>query len=157
LGLQNKQWGADKIDQLVSVGKRITKTDLVYVNFSVETHSSRLDAMTVLKDLEYVTIEKSVDYLTYLKNLARHKFCICPRGNGIDTHRFWEAQYLDSIPVILLRDWIPAYSELPILILENWAQLKELDLNKIYIYSSNKNYIRSGLNLHYLSGQIQDD
>lgn len=28
------------------------------------------------------------------------KFVLCPRGNGIDTHRFWEAVYLGAIPVV---------------------------------------------------------
>jgi hypothetical protein len=30
----------------------------------------------------------------------RYKYVICPRGNGIDTHRVWEALYLGVVPVV---------------------------------------------------------
>ena len=154
IGLQNKQWGSDKIDQLVNVGKDIVKTEILYVNFSSQTHPGRVAALSAAKELPYATVEQDVDYVRYLKNLARHKFCLCPRGNGIDTHRFWEAQYLDSIPVILWRDWTPAYSEMPVLILDNWGELKELDLDIIYMSLTNKKYLRTSLNLQKVVNQI---
>ena len=103
--------------------------------------------MQVMKELKYPTIELDVNYQTYLQNLAIHKFCLCPRGNGIDTHRFWEAQYLDCIPIILWRDWTMAYSEMPILILDSWNDLQELDLEKIYISLTNKKYSRVWRNI----------
>ena len=147
IGVQNKQWGAANIKKLVEVGKRIDKEKLLYVNFSNSTHHSRGIAMSVAKSVTGATIETDVPYETYLKNLSKHKFCLCPRGNGIDTHRFWEAQYLDVIPIIISSDWTSSYSELPILILENWESLLELDLEKLYIIISNKKYSRKNLNL----------
>ena len=36
----------------------------------------------------------NMDYHNYLKILSSYKFAICPEGNGIDTHRFWECLYL---------------------------------------------------------------
>ena len=35
----------------------------------------------------------------YLETILESKFTISPEGNGIDTHRTWEALYLKSIPV----------------------------------------------------------
>jgi len=155
IGLQNQQWGPEKIKQLINTGNKIVKTDLLYVNFSVQTHPSRVEAMSLAKELKHVTIESGSDYEQYLNSLAKHKFCLCPRGNGIDTHRFWEAQYLDCIPVILWRDWTPAYSEMPILILDNWAELKQLDLEKIYLVISSKAYKRTGLDLKKIAQLIR--
>ncbi len=83
-----------------------------------------------------------------------HKFCICPRGNGIDAHRFWAAQYLDCMPVILWRDWMVSYSGMPVLILDNWAELKSLDLEKAYISITVKTYLRSNLDLRKIKEQI---
>ncbi len=103
--------------------------------------------MSVAKGVTGATIEADVPHETYLKSLSTHKFCLCPRGNGIDTHRFWEAQYLDVIPIIIASDWTPSYSEFPILILENWESLLDLDLEKLYIIISNKKYLRKNLNL----------
>ncbi|WP_172793381.1 exostosin domain-containing protein [Polynucleobacter sinensis] len=156
LGLQNQQWGVEKIQEIVSAGKKISKEKILYVNFSTHTHPSRVAAMQVMKELKYPTIELDVNYQTYLQNLAIHKFCLCPRGNGIDTHRFWEAQYLDCIPIILWRDWTMAYSEMPILILDSWNDLQELDLEKIYISLTNKKYSRVSLDLQFIDRQIND-
>jgi hypothetical protein len=154
LGVQNKQWGPTKISQLVNTSKDIFKIGMVYANFSVDTHPSRAVALEVAKELPYVTVEAGVDYNAYLQSLARHKFCICPRGNGIDTHRFWEAQYLDCIPIILWLDWTASYSELPVLILDSWQELKELDLEAIYIALTNKKYLRTSLDLRKIAKKI---
>ena len=156
LGLQNKQWGQEKIGQLVGAAKNISKSKTLYANFSTHTHPSRMAAMQAMTELKYPTIETGVDYETYLKNLAIHKYCLCPRGNGIDTHRFWEAQYLDCIPVILWRDWTMAYSEMPILILDDWSDLNGLDLERIYISITNRKYSRVGLDLRDIDGQINN-
>ena len=64
-------------------------------------------------------------------------FVICPEGNGIDTHRVWEALYLRSIPIIQ-KNQISNFlikANLPIMILNNWSdlsKLNEIDLLKIY-------------------------
>jgi hypothetical protein len=153
-GLENKQWGSEKISQIVEAGKSMVKTKLLYSNFSVQTHPSRTAALELMKELPYATVEMGVDYEVYLKNLSMHKFCVCPRGNGIDTHRFWEAQYLDAIPIILWGDWTSSYSGMPILILDNWGELRNLDLEKIYITVTNKGYEHANLDLQELRQKI---
>jgi hypothetical protein len=157
IGLENSQWGADKLGKMMDAGRKILKTDLLYANFSIQTHPSRVDAMSVAKKLGYATIETGVNYEEYLKSLVHHKFCICPRGNGIDTHRFWEAQYLDCIPIILSCDWTASYSDMPVLILDSWALLEELDLNAIYIKISNKYYSRGALSLSKIAEDMKND
>ena len=154
LGLQNRQWGHEKYEQLLRASKNIIKTSLLYANFSVQTHPSRTAALELIKELPYATVELGVEYEVYLKNLSMHKFCVCPRGNGIDTHRFWEAQYLDTIPIILWRDWTSSYSGMPILILDNWGELRNLDLEKIYITITTKGYERANLDLQELRQKI---
>ena len=157
IGLENLQWGPEKLGQIFIAGREVVKTGLLYVNFSTQTHPSRIEAMSEAKKLGYATIESGIDYASYLKGLAKHKFCICPRGNGIDTHRFWEAQYLDCIPIILCRDWTASYSGLPILILDNWADLDGADLDAIYIKISNKYYSRAALNLNKIAMEIMNE
>lgn len=34
------------------------------------------------------------------QTFSTNKYLASPRGNGIDCHRFWEAQYLGVIPVV---------------------------------------------------------
>ena len=62
-----------------------------------------------------------------LIELKKHKYAICPRGNGIDTHRIWECLYLDVIPIMLKRDYF-GIDNLPIIYLNSWD---ELDVNNI--------------------------
>ena len=36
----------------------------------------------------------------YAHNLARHQFCICPTGNGLDTYRMWECILTNTVPIV---------------------------------------------------------
>ena len=64
-------------------------------------------------------------------------FVICPEGNGIDTHRMWEALYLRTIPIIK-KNKISNYikkAKIPVLILNKWSDLSKFDekqLKKFY-------------------------
>lgn len=154
IGVSNKQWGSEKIDQLLEAARAVEKTGLVYANFSASTHSSRIAARDALIKVVGITIEQNVTFERYVKQLASHKFCICPRGNGIDTHRFWEAQYLDCIPIILRHDWTEAYSGLPIVLLDNWQQLNVDELERLYIQISTTAFDRSALSLSHFAASF---
>ena len=154
IGVANKQWGEQKIDQLVRASHTVKKTEMVYANFSASTHPLRVDAQNALKDIAGITIEQGVSFEQYIKQLAAHKFCVCPRGNGIDTHRFWEAQYLDCIPIILRRDWIEAYSGLPIVLLESWQELDLEKLKKTYIRICTTRFDRGTLRLSHFRAML---
>ena len=43
-------------------------------------------------------------YDEYVNELTTYRFCLCIRGNGIDTHRFWESLYLGVIPVVVVNE-----------------------------------------------------
>ena len=54
----------------------------------------------------------------YLKTMAEYRWVVCPRGNGIDVHRVWEALLLRCIPIYVAdsRDNVPlAYREFPMI------------------------------------------
>ena len=65
-------------------------------------------------------------------------FVACPEGNGIDTHRLWEALYLRTIPIVeknKISDFF-IKAKLPVMILNKWSDLSKLnenDLQKIYL------------------------
>ena len=50
---------------------------------------------------KYEIIETPKPYKEYLEELAQYRYCLCVRGNGLDTHRFWEALYLGVIPIVI--------------------------------------------------------
>ena len=133
IGLKNRQWGEEKIGQILKVSGSYKKTELVYSNFSLNTHHSRQELLRIVSGLDFISKSQNLNYESYLNELAQHQFCLCPRGNGIDTHRFWEAQYLNTIPIIVKSDWTPAYSNLPILVLSDWGDLENIDFHREYI------------------------
>ena len=49
------------------------------------------------------------------------KFVLCPRGNGIDTHRAWEALYRGCIPILKIDEWSRslAWLKLPFLLVDD--------------------------------------
>ena len=107
-----------------------TRTDIkkeknIYFLFSLNTHSSRRECFDKLKNkLEW---NKSLSKEDYFIELKKHKYAICPRGNGLDTHRIWECLYLDVIPIMLIKDCINI-DNLPIIYLNDW---NELDITKL--------------------------
>ena len=147
IGLANNQWGAERLVGAFKAAQTYRKTKCIYVNFSASTHPGRGAIFDAIADVPGVTQPGAVPYDQYITGMAEHQFCLCPRGNGIDTHRFWEAQYVDCIPILLKQDWTQAYSNLPVLLLDTWSNLKSINLAEKYIEISTTAYNRSSLAL----------
>ena len=102
----------------------------IYSNFSANTFPKErrplqqlLDQMGVVNSPTNMTAKGRI---TYLQNLRSHSLVVCPRGNGIDTHRLWETLYMGGTPIVLRdRAITPLVSELPVIVLDNWGQLSE--------------------------------
>ncbi|CAF3028340.1 unnamed protein product [Rotaria sp. Silwood2] len=70
---------------------------------------------------------------TIYKRNRQYPLWLSPRGNGIDCHRTWEALYLDAIPIVWHSTIDSLYSDLPIIIINNWNEINEQFLrNKLY-------------------------
>lgn len=77
------------------------KQKIMYLNFRINTnyfHRNKL--YKIFKDKTWVDIdEPNISKSSYLKKIKQSNFTLCPWGNGVDTHRLWEAIYLGSIPI----------------------------------------------------------
>lgn len=102
--------------------------NVVYMNFSINTYpSERKRVWDMFRDKDWVTIGTHVPTLEgrcdFLTNIRNHTFTLCPRGNGIDTHRLWETLYMGGIPIvrrdIVHRDW----TDLPIVFVDDWDEV----------------------------------
>ena len=154
IGLANRQWGSEKVSQLVERGRHIEKRKLLYVNIS-PTHPDRAEALDVARKLPDANIQSGVSFGQFVADLSQHKFCLCPRGNGLDSHRFWEALYLDCIPVIVKADWSSVYSELPVLLLNSWHDLIQLNMPQEYIRIKSTAYVFRQLSIQAIANQIE--
>jgi hypothetical protein len=124
IGIQNSQWNVRGLGQISSLHV-IRKTQNVYFNFNVNTNSTvRTACYEALKGK--IPFLPMIDANDNLRRLAEYKFCICPEGNGVDTHRFWEALYLKVIPIVLDSELIRAFqrdTRIPIVVLKAWSDL----------------------------------
>lgn len=152
-GMANRQWGATRTEKIVATARHIRKDKLLYANVN-PTHPSRAHALQMASRVTGATVESNVEFEHFVTELARHKFCLCPRGNGIDSHRFWESLYLDCIPVIVRADWISAYSEFPVVLLNSWDELPFVDWRHAYIRIKSTPHRFEGLSLKHLTDRI---
>ncbi|AGE50338.1 exostosin [Acanthocystis turfacea Chlorella virus Canal-1] len=140
LGLPNEvdfpTYGNTRTLYKVAQEPKVVK-NLAYMNFKIQTcprerqvvfdRFSSDDCVTVGSlDLSNEGHEK------YLRDIRSHKFCICPRGNGIDCHRIWECLYLGTIPICIKNAALEQFSNLPILFIDSWDDVSPELLNYVY-------------------------
>lgn len=103
IGIANSMWPHGDLLALYKVMSENymnKKTKNMYVNINPKTYGYRKNVLDILRAKNF-DISENMPYEEYLRDLANHKFCLCIRGNGIDTHRFWESLYLGVIPVVI--------------------------------------------------------
>lgn len=126
IGIANKQWRHGNIEELTKIIKmNIPKTNNIYFNFKLETNLiKRIQCFNEIS--KYLTLLNNIDEIENFKRLASYKFCICPEGNGVDTHRLWECWYLKVIPIVLKTNFIEILIkniDLPIIVLDKWSDI----------------------------------
>lgn len=88
------------------------------------THPERAE-LNSWSNIQHPRLHAVTEYLKP-KSLAAlastFKFIACPRGNGTDTHRFWESLYRGSIPVVKRSMWSQSINQLgiPVVQLDSW-------------------------------------
>jgi hypothetical protein len=91
------------------------------------THLSRLQLQEVATGLQSVyVLRERLPSWQYSKIASSFGYIACPRGNGFDTHRFWESLYRGSVPVVVKSRWaqdVASYA-VPLVILNEWRELE---------------------------------
>ena len=119
IGLEDTQ---SKLDFCALHGDELRATpkiDGVYTNFTPDTNPRERNCFVTTSGLK-------VSFEEYMRTMATYKYVMCPMGNGIDTHRFWEAQICGCIPIIRCpKDFLPTYDNVPYISLPGicYAQL----------------------------------
>ncbi len=137
LGLENEYWFPYK--QQVMLQQYFERPESLravrsFAQFNRGTHGERNLALDSLDpkicDVYMGANGNQEHHALFCKNLNRYSFCICPRGNGTDTHRLWEALYMGCIPIC--KDYIAHRFEqpLPILFVKDWSDITEDLLEK---------------------------
>lgn len=132
----------------------IEKKNLCYSNFNSATcPQERNFVIKLFNDKDWVKIGQIDNSLqgrrNFLTEVKSSKFVLCPRGNGIDTHRLWETLYMGSIPVVKYESSHENFLDLPILFLENWQYLSPKFLEEKFEEFSSKEWNYEKLKLSY--------
>jgi len=136
---------------------------LLYVNNRIETaphirkpiydHFSSFEWATVRIPYEHPTVDPR-----YMTELIDHKFVLCPRGNGVDTHRMWEALYCGVVPVVQRhRTYSMIEGQLPILFIDDFREVTESLLENAYeSFADKSNWNMNALTVSWWINQIRN-
>ena len=137
--------------------QHIKKTKSIYFLFDINTNREKRTSCynSIVKKLPFLNQLRPYDNF---KRLSEYEFCICPEGNGVDTHRLWEALYLKCVPIVINSPFInliKKYTNLPMIIVNSWD---ELDIDNLQDYNSFdfiNNESNKYLNLDYYVNDIK--
>ena len=139
IGLENSKFhkNGDIKDFLKLRKVKLEKKPRILFGFK-NTNPKRVQLKHQFKKLKITDETTGWNSFFYRRILLNYMFVICPEGNGIDTHRMWEAIYLKTIPIIkknMISNFIKN-AKIPILILNKWSDLSKFDekqLQKFYL------------------------
>ena len=129
IGLANPMFPHGNLSEFFQQARSILKENIVYAKRIATTNESRGRLFEVLNRRGDVGISPTskVGFDEYISELKQHRFVVCPRGNGIDTHRLWETIYLGSTPVITAAELHRAVSSNHCHVLQNWEDLLDFE------------------------------
>lgn len=139
------------------------KEKLIYINFNENTNlKHRKNLYNNFEKHYWATVENAnLTKQQYINNLNQHIFNLCPWGNGIDTHRFWESIYLGAIPITQKHITYNAARGLPHLVVEdysviNFEFLKNNNTNDQLIFENEKLKVSYWINFLNLTVDSQE-
>ena len=102
----------------------VDKTNLIYMNFKLHHHSDRPTCFNYFSKFDWVDVENGILPLSdFYNKLKTYKYCISPRGTGIDTHRIYECLLYGVIPIVTKSTLDDLYKDLPVLLVDRWEDV----------------------------------
>ncbi len=107
----------------------------LYINFQKNTNfKERKNIVKLFQNENWVKIDDpNLDKKSYMKNLVKYTFVLCPWGNGVDTHRLWETLYSGSIPITKKHPTYNYEEKLPILFVNDFEEINYDTLEEFLI------------------------
>jgi hypothetical protein len=127
IGIANACWPHGQGNEIQRAqGLHFSKKHLLYVNFTKSTYpKERFPTYDLLSKKPFSFVSSPKSFPAYLEEVGSSQFVASPRGNGLDTHRLWEALYLGSYPIVKTSTLDSLYEDLPVVIVQDWNQVTE--------------------------------
>jgi len=147
----------EKTERISSASLSTKPTQLIYSNFNVNTNPSlRIPVRDLCQKQEYITwSDPSLPYSQFVTDILNHKMAVSPEGNGIDCHRTWEVLSLGRVPIIKRNTALQDFETLPIIVVDSWDELEDLDWI-LFKYNSVKNNSLEMLDPDYWLERIKE-
>ncbi len=126
---------SDRLVPVISnMDKNYNKEYLLYMNFNIHSGriSERSDAVSYFSKFDWVKYQDNIPEIEYYESLKNSKYSVCPIGAGLDTHRFYESIYFDTIPIIKRNGLSDLHSKFPCVIVDDWNEINYEFLNNEY-------------------------
>ena len=127
IGLANAMFAHGDLSKFFDRVQSIRKRRMVWAGGLSLTHGSRstlVDSMKQAPDL-FDLNNGRLEFSDYVEKLCESRFVVCPRGNGVDTHRIWETIYSGGVPVVTKAELHKAFPVNSSIILDGWRKLQE--------------------------------
>ncbi len=105
IGMANTMWPHGDLSVLARVmpknEEEVYRPHDVLACFNLNTNPTKRSLAKY--QLQRVGIENESCHLSfesYMNKMKKYKYSVCPQGNGVDTHRFWECIYMKVIPIV---------------------------------------------------------
>lgn len=123
IGIANNQWVHGNKQLLITTP--INKTKQILASFSTHTNFEARNTCEIILRSKSIINHRFNSQKDYINSLAEHKYVICPEGNGVDTHRFWEALLMKAVPIVLNSPFIENIKTLgvPLIIINSWSEI----------------------------------
>ena len=104
-------------DTLVRLHASRIPWDLKINDVCVPYHSTTHETRTLTPTLPKLEFED------YMIQIGEHKFVVCQRGNGLDTHRICEVLLMGSVPIVEHSGLDDLYSEWPVVLVDSFEDV----------------------------------
>ena len=107
IGLENLRHATNGFTKHYSaVDLSTTRANKVLAGPFSPTHPDRQNLIDQISgNAHFEILKMRLKPIEYQAKLAEFRYVLCPRGNGVDTHRFWEALYKGNLPVVADSPW----------------------------------------------------
>lgn len=128
IGIANSKWEHGDLSVFDDLAKMqvqppFCKTDEIYMCFNVNTSLQKRSLCKSIIEKKGVPFLANLPPRENVLRLSRYKYCICPEGHGVDTHRLWEALYTHTVPIVVRSPFIQILQQnynYPMIILDTW-------------------------------------
>lgn len=123
IGIEDLSLAINGLPELLRARKDTKQKQILIGPFS-RSHPVRDQIARDISPSKHVSTQQSLMSPTrYAKVAYRHLLIACPRGNGEDTHRFWESLYRGSLPIVQGSAWSESLLQMgiPVIEIDSWT------------------------------------